>query len=246
MKGIIIVPSRLGSTRLANKALADINGKTMIARVLESCLLACNLSGLDLLLATDNDIIAKQAIGLGVNYQMTPSELKTGSDRIFEALKLQNTLSKYDVVINVQGDVPNIEPELIIKTAEVLNLVSKADISTAFYKIDASKAQNPNVVKPVLSFCNELKDVAKALYFTRSLCPHNAPWYYEHIGIYAYRTAALQKFVSLAQTSLEKCESLEQLRAIENSMQIYGHITEHKPISVDTQDDLEHARLFIK
>lgn len=250
MKTIIVIPSRLGSTRLANKALADINGKTMIARVLEICKKTCLSNGFDLLLATDSSLIADEARALNVHFAMTQSDIKTGSDRIYNALEQKNLLNKYDVVINMQGDVPNIEDSIITNAAKVLSLEPSADISTAFYKIDRQKAMEPSIVKPVLCFNNSQQsgaelEVAKALYFTRALAPYNAEQYFEHIGIYAYRMQALQKFVSLKQGELEKYESLEQLRALENNMQIYGFVTPHKPISVDTQADLTLARQFI-
>ncbi len=250
MKTIVVVPSRLGSTRLANKALADINGKTMIARVLEICKKTCLANGFDLLLATDNNLIAQQAQALNVDFAMTQSDIKTGSDRIYNALEQKNLLNKYDVVINMQGDVPNIDSSIITNAAKVLSLEPSADISTAFYRIDKQKASEPSVVKPILCFNNNQRnaaglELAKALYFTRALAPYNAEQYFEHIGIYAYRMDALQKFVSLGQGELEKCESLEQLRALENNMQIYGFVTSHKPISVDTEADLTFARQFI-
>jgi len=253
MSSVIIIPSRLGSTRLANKALADINGLSMIERVIKQCQQAAGSNTFaDIFVATDDETIAQKSQNCGVQAIMTDSNIKTGTDRIYQALlQIDPKFSKYENIINVQGDVPNIDPSIIVSALHLLQNVKQADISTACCPCKAEDVLLPNVVKAVLSFENNLTtplnnpNIAHAVYFTRNPAPYNANIFYEHIGIYGYRVSSLRKFVDLPQTSLEKMESLEQLRAIENSMKIFATITNKKPISIDTPADLEKARKLI-
>lgn len=238
----IIIPARLASTRLPNKPLADILGKSMIRRVYEKAVAA----GLgEVYIACDGDEIAAEAKKIGANFVITDPNLPSGTDRIYAALQ---ALGKdFDIVINLQGDLPNIDPKVIKLAAHEL-LSSDCDIATIASKIkDAQEITNPNVVKIVIAFSDQ--DCGRALYFSRAAIPYskeNAQDYYHHIGIYAYKTEALQKFVTLKPSLLEKRESLEQLRALENDMKIIVKIVDVHPLSVDTKEDLEAVIKQIK
>lgn len=239
MKTAIIIPSRLGSTRLPNKPLAMINGKTLIQHCFES---AVNSKLGEVFVATDDEQIAKVVRDAGGNAIITPSNLPSGTDRIMNAY---NQIGKsFDCIVNLQGDIPNISPIIIKNTVEVLAKTG-CDIATAAMKIDPQTAQKPSCVKPVLS---KQEDSYKALYFSRQPVPYNSSNYHEHIGIYVYTPASLKKFTSLPESPLEQLEKLEQLRALENNMSIYACVVDSslKPISIDTQDDLTHAISLLK
>ena len=239
MKTVIIIPSRLGSTRLPNKPLAMINGKTLIQHCFES---AVNAKLGEVFVATDDEKIASVVRNAGGNAILTPSDLPSGTDRIMNAY---NQIGReFDCIVNLQGDIPNISPIIIQKTIEVLEKTG-CDIATAAMKVGVDIAQKPSCVKPVLS---KHGNFYKALYFSRQLVPYNAKEYYEHIGLYAYTPASLEKFTSLAESSLEQVERLEQLRALENGMSICACIVDSslKPISIDTQDDLDLAITHLK
>lgn len=263
MKIAIIIPSRLGSTRLANKAIADINGKTMIQRVIMQCKKSTICSQDDIILATDDAKIAQYAQQENIKYIITDSKIKTGTDRIYNALlQIDPSFTKYDFVVNVQGDVPNIDPAIIDDTINILQNIPQADIATAVCHCNQSDIVKTSVVKAVLSFKNNFVSqynvkktdiydkIANAIYFSRNCVPHfvkssQGNNIYEHIGIYAYRVSSLQKFVNLQSGELEECESLEQLRALENGMKIFASVAKSKPISIDTPEDLENARRII-
>ena len=241
MKTCIIIPARLASSRLPSKVLADINGKPMILHVFNNCVKAnCG----DVFVATDSEdvkFIIEKAGGKAI---LTNPDLPSGTDRIHAALSIidaEKTI--YSHVINVQGDVPNISSEVISKTYSLL-LKAKADITTPITLItDEAKKNKANVVKAIVSFKGN--DFGKALYFTRSLAPSGEGNVYEHIGLYAYTRNALEKFVSSKPSTLEKRESLEQLRALENDMSIFVQLVDFTPISVDVMEDLENARKVI-
>ena len=231
----MIIPVRLASTRLPNKPLADILGKTMIRRVYEKAI----ESGVgEVFIACDGDEIAAEAKKIGANFVITDPNLPSGTDRIYAALKAVG--KDFDAVINLQGDLPNIDSSVIKSAANAL-FESDCDIATVASKIkDTQEITNPNVVKIAIAFNDE--NCGRALYFSRCAIPYskeNAQDYYHHIGIYAYKTKALQKFVALKPSLLEKRESLEQLRALENDMKIVVKLVDAHPLSVDTQEDLE-------
>ena len=237
-KVIIIIPARLASTRLPNKPLAMIDGKTMIQRVYEQALKA-NLG--EVFIATDGLEIGNEVKKFGGNYILTNPDLQSGTDRIYSAYKLLK--EDFDIIVNVQGDLPNIDPKVITECTN-LALESDCDIATVASKItDISEINNPNVVKIALAQ-NSL-----ALYFSRSAIPFSKNInddYFHHIGIYAYKKNALEKFVNLTPSPLEKRESLEQLRALENGMKIAVKIVDAHPLSVDTQEDLDKVINLIK
>jgi 3-deoxy-manno-octulosonate cytidylyltransferase (CMP-KDO synthetase) len=242
MKTCIIIPARLASTRLPEKVIADINGKPMIAHIYEACLKAnCG----DVFVATDNEKVKEIIESLGGRAVLTNPDLPSGTDRVHAALSIidpKRTI--YSRVINVQGDVPNIMASVISETNKLMDKID-ADITTPVVLIsDEAKKNKSSVVKPILSF--KEKDYARALYFTRATSPYGEGPLYEHIGVYVYTRNAIEKFVSLSPSTLEKRESLEQLRALENDMKIYAQVVEHAPISVDIPEDLEMARKIMK
>ena len=237
-KIIIIIPSRLASTRLPNKPLAMIAGKTMIQRVYEQ---AQKASIGEVVIAIDGEEIANEIKKFGGKYILTNPDLPSGTDRIYSAYKLLK--QDFDIIVNVQGDLPNIDPKVINECVQ-LALKSDCDIATVASKIsDISEINNPNVVKIALAQ-NDL-----ALYFSRSPIPFSKNInddYFHHIGIYAYKKDALEKFINLSPSPLEKRESLEQLRALENGMKIAVKIVDAHPLSVDTQEDLDKVINLIK
>lgn len=235
----IIIPSRIGSTRLPRKALAQINGKTLIERCYDS---AMKTKMGDVFVATDCEEIASVIKKVGGNVLMTPSDLPSGTDRIFNAY--QQIGKEYDYIVNLQGDVPNIHKDIITNVIETID-ETKCDIATAVMKTDLDSAQKPSCVKCVAT---QKGKFLKALYFSRSCIPYNSKDFLEHIGIYAYTPQSLKKFISLNESFLEKLEKLEQLRALENDMSIYASIIDSslKPINIDTEQDLAYARKVLK
>ena len=237
-KVIIIIPARLASTRLPNKPLAIIEGKTMIQRVYEQALKA-NLG--EVIIATDGEKIANEIKKFGGKYILTNPDLQSGTDRIYSAYKLLK--QDFDIIVNVQGDLPNIDPNVISECVN-LALENDCDIATVASKIsDISEINNPNVVKIALA------QNGLALYFSRSPIPFSKNInddYFHHIGIYAYKKNALEKFINLMPSPLEKRESLEQLRALENGMKIAVKIVNAHPLSVDTKEDLDKVINLIK
>lgn len=240
-----IIPARFASTRFPGKPLIDIGGKTMIQRVIEQCKSSKVLK--KVIAATDDQRILEHVQSLGHEIYMTDESHRTGTERCFEALKLEG--GSYDFVINIQGDEPFIDPKQIELLASLLD--RKTEIATLIKNIESLEdLQNPNVVKALKADSN------LALYFSRSSIPHmrNIPtedWmkshqHYKHIGMYAYRVDILAKLVTLAPTPLEIAESLEQLRWIENGYRIRTAVTDIETISIDSPDDLEKALNVLK
>jgi 3-deoxy-manno-octulosonate cytidylyltransferase (CMP-KDO synthetase) len=226
----------MASTRLPNKPLADIKGKPMIVRVMERARAAG--FGEPIVAAAEKEIAdaVNAAGGIAV---LTAPELASGTDRIFAALNTYKTMPKY--VVNIQGDLPTLDPAAIRLVIEVLQQTS-CDIATLACKITRdSERQNPNVVKVVLVADGE-KKITRALYFSRATVPFADGDLFHHIGLYAYKIEALKKFVALPPSKLEQREKLEQLRALEAGMSIAVGIIETVPLGVDTAEDLERAR----
>ncbi len=237
MRIITLIPARLGSTRLPRKPLADIAGFPMIVQVVKRALEA-GVS--DVYVAAAEEEIAQAVEKAGVKAILTDPSLPSGTDRIAAALGKVEQNQKVDIVLNLQGDLPTIEPKVIKDTIDLLK-TGDYDITTAVCEIkNESEKTNPNVVKAVVSWKND--NSGKALYFTRATAPANEGPLYHHIGLYAYKTAALEKFVKLPVSELEKREKLEQLRALENDMKIGVVKSDTVPLGVDTQEDLEKAR----
>ncbi|MBW8310350.1 MAG: 3-deoxy-manno-octulosonate cytidylyltransferase [Candidatus Paracaedibacteraceae bacterium] len=239
-QSIIVIPARLASTRLPNKPLADIQGKPMIVRVMEQAQKA-NL-GPVIVACCGPEIAAviRQAGGIAIE---TDPDLPSGSDRIVAALRDYDPQEIYETVINLQGDLPTIDPQLI--RASLAPLADpNIDIATLCCEIqDAAEVQNPNVVKIATSPWVNQGGVAisRGVYFSRLAIPANAQTYYHHIGIYTYRRTALERFVSLPPSYLETTEKLEQLRALEAGMHIGVVLVDGMPQSVDTPEDLERV-----
>lgn len=237
----IIIPARLASTRLPNKPLAIINNKTMIERV---CQRAHMSKISDIYVACDSMDICKIVEDKGYNAVLTDPNLPSGTDRIYQAYQKIN--KKYNYIINLQGDLPNIDPK-IIDIASDCSINNDCDITTLAYKItDKKEIIDNNIVKIAIAFNNESE--GRALYFSRSPIPYSSKLdcYYHHIGIYVYRAQSLEKFIKLKPSPLENIESLEQLRALENNMSIYVKIINSRPVSVDTKQDLELVTKIIK
>jgi 3-deoxy-manno-octulosonate cytidylyltransferase (CMP-KDO synthetase) len=241
-KVLIIIPVRLASTRLPNKPLADICGKSMIQRVYEQ---AKKADIGEVVIACDGEEIATEVKKFGGKFVITDPNLPSGTDRIYAAYKKFSN-ADFDIILNLQGDLPNIDPQVIRDAAKAAQN-NNCDIATVASKIsDESEISNPNVVKIAIAFKEE--NLGKALYFSRCPIPYfktNSADFYHHIGIYAYTKSALEKFVNLEPSELEKRESLEQLRALENDMNIFVKIVKAHPLSVDTKDDLEKVTKLI-
>ncbi|WAP69904.1 3-deoxy-manno-octulosonate cytidylyltransferase [Jiella pelagia] len=237
MSTLILIPARLGSTRLPKKALADIAGKPMVVRVAERAALA---EAGRIVVATDSEEIRQAVEAAGFEAVMTSVEHQSGSDRIHEALQKVDPKAEAETIINVQGDLPTIEPETIRHALAPFEEPA-CDIATLAAEIrDDHERTNPNVVKLVGSPIGPQR--LHALYFTRATAPWGEGPHYHHIGLYAYRRESLERFVSLSPSVLERREKLEQLRALENGMRIDAEIVDTVPLGVDGPDDLARAR----
>lgn len=240
-KSIIVIPARLASTRLPNKPLAQIQGKPMIVRVMEQAMKADLGPVIVACCGSEIASIVRQAGGIAIE---TDPYLPSGSDRIIEALRHYDPEGEYETVVNLQGDLPTIAPDLI-RAALIPLQDPQADIGTLCCEIrDEFEANNPNVVKIATSrWVNKGQAVvARAVYFSRLPVPANARIHYHHIGIYAYRRQILERFVALPPSHLEVTEKLEQLRALEAGMRLDVTLTHSMPMSVDTPEDLEKVR----
>jgi 3-deoxy-manno-octulosonate cytidylyltransferase (CMP-KDO synthetase) len=240
MNCLILIPARMASTRLPDKPLADIGGLSMIVRVAQQ---AAKAQIGRVVVATDSPKVKLAVEKHGFEAVLTRADHQSGSDRIFEALCALDPHWSVEIVVNVQGDLPTIDPA-IIKSAILPLENSQTDIATLAAEIvrEDEKA-NENVVKVVGSPIapNRLR----ALYFTRATAPWGQGPLFHHIGLYAYRRAALERFVRLGPSPLEQRERLEQLRALEAGMRIDVEIVKTVPLGVDTPQDLERARAIV-
>lgn len=235
---LILIPARLGSTRLPNKPLAMIGDAPMIVHVLRRA----QEANIGPVAVACDDVSIKEAVeAAGGRAVLTRGDHESGSDRIWEAAQALDPEGKEEFIINLQGDLPLIDPAVLHQVHDTLRDKPHADIATlACEIIDEEEKTNPNVVKPVLSFYTENR--AQALYFTRSTAPHGEGPLYHHIGIYGYRRDALARFVALPPSPLEQRERLEQLRALEAGMRIDVGLANAMPLGVDTQEDLDKVR----
>jgi 3-deoxy-manno-octulosonate cytidylyltransferase (CMP-KDO synthetase) len=239
-KAVVLIPARMASTRLPGKPLADIGGKPMIVQV---ALRAREAGAERIVVAVDDEQVFSAVQNAGFDVMMTREDHQSGSDRIFEALQKADPYGKAEYVINVQGDLPTIEAETIRASLRPLEN-TEVDIATLTVEItDEEEKTNPNVVKVVGSPLSETR--LRALYFTRTTAPYGDGPLYHHIGLYTYRRSALETFVSLPPSPLEKRERLEQLRALEAGMRIDAEIVRSVPLGVDTPHDLEKARKIL-
>jgi 3-deoxy-manno-octulosonate cytidylyltransferase (CMP-KDO synthetase) len=241
MNPIVLIPARMASTRLPGKPLADIAGLPMIVRVWRQAMAAT--IGPVVVAAAEREIVAaiQAAGGRAV---LTPPDLPSGSDRIFAALQAVDPAGTHDVIVNLQGDLPDLDPAYIKKVVEPLS-DPVVDIATLAVEIDNDADRNdPNVVKPVIAWAADERS-GRALYFSRALIPAGEGAVFHHLGIYAYRRAALTRFVALPPSALEKREKLEQLRALEAGMHVAVARVDSVPLSVDTPADLVKARALL-
>src|SRR6516164_8180098 len=237
---LIIIPARMAASRLPGKPLADIAGTPMIVHVLRRAEAA---GAGRVAVATDSPEIAAAIEKAGGQSVMTRADHPSGSDRIFEALAILDPRRQARVIVNVQGDLPTLDPADIAAAVALIDDPA-VDVSTLAAEITrAEERTNPNVVKVVGSPLTPGR--LRALYFTRATAPYGDGPLYHHIGLYAYRRAALARFVALPPSTLERREKLEQLRALEAGMRIDVAIVDSVPLGVDTRDDLEAARVML-
>ncbi len=237
---LVLIPARLAATRLPDKPLADIAGEPMIVHVWRR---ACEAGIGPVAVATDSAAIADAVAAAGGQAVLTRDDHVSGSDRIHEAAETLDPVGRHDVIVNVQGDLPTIDPRAI--AASILPLADPAvDIATLAAEIvREAERGDPNVVKAVGTPIAPAR--LRALYFTRVTAPWGEGPLFHHIGLYAYRRAALRRFVALPPSALEKRERLEQLRALEAGMRIDITLVDDVPLGVDTPHDLDRAREMI-
>jgi len=239
-KILVLIPARMASTRLPGKPLLDIAGQPMIVQVLRR---AQEAAIGRVAVATDTPEIADAVTAAGGEVVMTKPDHPSGSDRIYEAMCKLDPAREAEIVVNLQGDFPTIDPQNISDVLPPLDDPA-VDIATLAAQIHTEEESfNPNVVKAVGSPLSGRR--MRALYFTRATAPHGDGPRYHHIGLYAYRRAALERFVSLPPSPLEQQERLEQLRALEAGMRIDVMVVDHVPRGVDTPADLETARRLL-
>jgi 3-deoxy-manno-octulosonate cytidylyltransferase (CMP-KDO synthetase) len=237
---LIVIPARMAATRLPGKPLADISGVPMIVHVLRRAEAAAIGP---VVVATDSAEVAAIVDKAGGRAVLTRTDHISGSDRIFEALGKVDPARRAEIVVNLQGDLPTLAPAAI--AAALAPLADPAvDIATLAAEIKlAEERDNPNVVKVVGT--PVAPNRLRALYFTRAAAPAGEGPLYHHIGLYAFRRAALERFVKLPPSDLERREKLEQLRALEAGMRIDVAIVAEVPLGVDTPEDLAKARAML-
>lgn len=239
-RALVLIPARMAATRLPGKPLLDIGGLPMIVQVVRRAE-AARIGRV--VVATDSADIASAVTSHGGEAVMTRADHPSGSDRIFEALQTLDNAGGIDTIINVQGDLPTIDPDAV---RAVLSPFAdpQVEIATLAAVIRKDEEQtNPNVVKVVGSPVSAAR--LRALYFTRATAPYGDGPRYHHIGLYAYRRSALARFVALPPSPLEVREKLEQLRALEAGMRIDVTVVDTVPLGVDTPHDLETARQML-
>jgi 3-deoxy-manno-octulosonate cytidylyltransferase (CMP-KDO synthetase) len=239
---IVLIPARLASTRLPNKPLALIADEPMIVHVWRRAMEA----GVGrVVVACAEPEIATAIEAAGGNAVLTRPDLPSGTDRISQALDEVDPERRYDTIVNLQGDLPTIDPAAIGRVIEPISRLG-TDLGTlAVATEDEEERTSPNVVKAVVAFTEEDPGLGRALYFTRATAPHGPGPVFHHIGIYAFTRAALERFCSLPPSPLETRERLEQLRALEAGMTVGVRLVDRVPFGVDTPADLERARLTL-
>lgn len=238
---LIVIPARMQATRLPGKPLADIAGEPMIVHVWRRAMAA--ESG-RVVVATDADEIVAAVRKAGGEAVMTRADHASGSDRVFEAVAKVDPDGDAELIVNLQGDLPTLEPRLVTRCLAPLAEKGPHIATLAAEITEPEERTNPNVVKVVGTPAGGPRQL-RALYFTRATAPHGEGPLYHHIGIYAYRRSALEQFVTLRPSPLELREKLEQLRALEHGMRIDVAIVDTVPLGVDTPADLERARQML-
>ena len=238
---LIIIPARMASTRFPGKPLADINGMPMIVQVWKR---AVEADIGPVVVACAEKEIYHAISDVGGRAILTSPDHPSGSDRVYEALCAFDSGSDFDAIVNIQGDLPTLEPAAVRAALKPL-VNTQADIATLVCEItEETEKNNPNVVKAVVSFPDGEK-IGRALYFSRQRVPSGDGPLYHHIGLYAFRYAGLKRFIGLKPAPLERRESLEQLRALEAGMRIDVALVDTVPLGVDTPEDLERARQML-
>lgn len=235
---IAVIPARLGSTRLSRKVLRDIAGKPMVQRVYEAAKKCLLLQ--DVIIATDADEVMRLAEANGWKAQMTSSAHRSGTDRVNEVAQRVPA----DIYVNIQGDLPLLRPEQVEALLKPMQR-TEVMVSTVKTPCKPEEIENPNAVKVVTD------KNGRALYFSRSTIPYDRDGsgdiqYFKHLGLYAYRKAALQRFCSLPESKLEASERLEQLRLLENGIDIYVEETPFGSVEVDTEEDLRRVEKLLR
>lgn len=237
---LVVIPARMGSTRFPGKVLALLDGKPIV----RWCYDAARAAAVGpVLVATEDARVAKVVESFGGQAAMTSADCVSGTDRVWETVKKYKNEAPF--VINLQGDQPLIRPATIKAVARVLKENASADMATAVMRLcDDARAANPNVVKAVVA------KNGRCLYFSRSPVPFPrdgmAPQRWEHLGIYGFKRKSLERFVTLPPSALEKVESLEQLRALEEGLSIYAAVVEDAPVAVDVPEDLRLAETLLR
>ena len=237
MRALAVIPARLASTRLPRKMLREIAGKPLVGAVYEAVRSSPLLD--DVIIATDSNEILQVCRRNGWKAQMTSAAHGSGTQRVHE---MSNSIAA-DIYLNVQGDEPLTRPEHIATLLDVMQ-DSNVEVGTLKTPASTSDISNPNAVKVVVDA------VGRALYFSRATIPHDrdglSPQYYKHLGFYAYRKAALDRFVALPESSLERSERLEQLRFLENGIPIFVGETPYDTVGVDTEEDLRRVEMLLR
>jgi len=234
---LIVIPARMGASRFPGKPLVNIDGETMIYHVWKRALLSkCG----DVIIACCDKAVKNYLVKKNIPYVMTNKNLSSGTDRVYSAMQILKKKNYYKYIINLQGDIPDIAPQSIKKLVSIIKNRT-VQMATLVSKIkDPKLIKDKNIVKVALA---KQSNLYKAVYFSRLPIPHGAKEFYEHIGIYAYKIQTLKKFVSLKMGELEKLESLEQLRALEDGIEIIVGKVNKAPYSIDTPKDL---KFFLK
>jgi 3-deoxy-manno-octulosonate cytidylyltransferase (CMP-KDO synthetase) len=235
---LIVIPARMHSSRLPDKPLVDIAGEPMIVHVWRRAMAAEKGR---VVVATDTEAILEAVRKVGGEAVMTRADHVSGSDRVFEAVSRVDADGDFEIILNLQGDLPAVQPETIGACLAPLEDKGPQIATIAALITNAEDRTNPNSVK-VVGTPTGVPGRLRALYFTRATAPAGEGPLYHHVGLYAYRRAALERFVSLAPSYLERREKLEQLRALEAGMRIDVEIVRSVPLGVDTPEDLERAR----
>ncbi len=243
MQTLIVIPARMKATRLPDKPMADIHGEPMIVHCWRRAMAA---EAGRVLVATDSEVIADAVRAAGGEAVMTRADHVSGSDRVFEAVSRVDPEFNTDVVVNLQGDLPSLEPRLVTDCLAPLKDPAVHIATIAAEITEEGERTAPHIVKVVgTTLGTSAPGVLRALYFTRAPAPTGEGPLYHHIGIYAFRRSALERFVSLKPSPLELREKLEQLRALEDGMRIDVAIVDTVPLGVDTPADLERARALL-
>ncbi|MFL5334160.1 MAG: 3-deoxy-manno-octulosonate cytidylyltransferase [Geminicoccaceae bacterium] len=240
---IVLIPARLGSTRLPGKPLAPIAGEPMIVHVWRRA----HEAGVGpVVVACAEPAIAEAVRAGGGDAVLTDPDLPSGTDRICAALRSVDPERRFGRVVNLQGDLPTLDPAAVRQVLEPLQELGTDMATLANATLDEHERHDPNVVKAVISFDQGRPELGRALYFTRATAPVGPGPVWHHIGIYGFRREVLERFAALPPSPLEQRERLEQLRALENGMTIGVRLVEAVPFGVDTPADLEKARRILE